>query len=79
MMSETRMNYAIQQRLRLIDFLLCQYGSINRSALTDYFGISVPQASLDLREYQRIAPANTVYDLQAKTYRRKAGFIRVYP
>ena len=36
-----RMRYAIEQRLRLIDFLLHQYGSVNRSALEDYFGVSV--------------------------------------
>lgn len=32
------MNYAVQQRLRFIDFLLYHYGRINRSVIMDYFG-----------------------------------------
>lgn len=36
------MQYAIEQHLRLLDFLLAQYGTVNRSSLEDYFGISTP-------------------------------------
>lgn len=70
--------YALEQRLRLIDFLLAHYGIVNRSTLMDYFAISTPQASLDIREYLRIAPRNAEYDKSAKTYRRCAGFVRKY-
>ena len=75
----SRRTYAIEQRLRLVDFLLAQYGEVNRSALTDYFGISVPQASKDLGVYHHIAPNNTRYDLSRKTYVRTDAFERVYP
>jgi predicted DNA-binding transcriptional regulator YafY len=34
----------------------------------DKFGVSVPQASNDLRRYQEIAPKNIVYDKSAKRY-----------
>lgn len=56
------------RRLHFIDTRLCWEGRLNRSDLTDFFRISVPQASLDLAEYQRRAPANAVYDPSQRTY-----------
>ena len=73
-----RMRYAIEQRLRMIDFLLNQYGSVNRSALEDYFGISTPQASADIAEYLRLAPSNAAYDKGRKTYTRTSAFKRLW-
>jgi hypothetical protein len=72
------MKYAVEQRLRFIDFLVHHYGSINREALTDYYGISVPQASHDIGEYVRLAPANITYDKSQKTYLKTAQFVRVW-
>lgn len=57
-----------ERRLEFIDSRLYWEGRLNRPALTDFFGISVQQASLDLAEYMRMAPHNTVYDLSQKTY-----------
>ena len=74
----TRCNYAIEQRLRLVDFLLCHYGTLNRSALEDYFGISTPQASLDIRLYLQRAPNNATYDKTRKAYVRSSSFQRVW-
>lgn len=74
-----RMRYAIEQRLRFIDFLLHQYGSVNRSALVDYFGISEVQATNDFNAYRDLAPGNFTYDLRGKTHRRTAEFQRVFP
>ena len=70
--------YAVEQRLRFIDFLLMHYGTLNRIAIMDYFGVSKPQAAIDIREYLSIAPENAIYDKSAKTYRRTEGFKRVY-
>lgn len=56
------------RRLEFIDFRLLWEGRVNRSDLTSYFGISVPQASADLTKYQELAPSNLVYDKQLKTY-----------
>jgi hypothetical protein len=72
------MKYAIEQRLRFIDFLLSEYGTINRSALMDYFGISTPQASLDFAAYQKLATSNMLYDASARTYRRTPDFKRYW-
>lgn len=72
------MTYAVEQRLRFIDFLLHQYGTLNRSAGMDYFGISSPQASRDIQDYILMAPENIVYDKNAKMYQRGVNFSRVW-
>lgn len=74
-----RMTYAVEQRLRFIDFLFSIYGYANPVALTDYFGISVPQASADIAAYSRMAPSNIFYDAAAKYYYATSMFKRVYP
>ena len=73
-----KFTYALEQRLRLIDFLLAHYGTLNRSAIMDYYSVSKPQAAIDIRTYLSIAPNNAVYDTSAKTYRRTDVFKRVY-
>lgn len=57
-----------ERRLEFIDFRLLWEGRVNRLDLTNYFGISVPQASLDLAKYRELAPQNVVYDVTQKTY-----------
>lgn len=62
------MRWGIERRLAFIDFRLYWEGRINRKDLTDFFGISVPQASADLRKYQEEAPDNIEYDKSGKFY-----------
>lgn len=62
------MRWGIERRLKFIDFRLYWEGRINRKDLTDFFGISVPQASADLRKYQEKAPNNIEYDKSGKFY-----------
>ena len=63
-----------ERRLEFIDFRLLWDGTINRSELVDFFGISSQQASSDLARYIEQAPGNLLYDKSAKTYRATAGF-----
>ena len=58
----------IEKRLEFIDFRLYWEGRINRSDLVDFFGVSIPQASADLAQYQETAPKNAVYDKTLKSY-----------
>ena len=58
----------VEQRLEFIDFRLYWEGHVNRADLADYFGVSVPQASGDLTNYQEIARGNAVYDKTRKAY-----------
>ncbi len=63
-----------ERRLEFIDFRLLWEGRLNRADLTSHFGISVPQASMDLARYQELAPSNLLYDRQQKTYIPAASF-----
>ena len=66
--SERDIRWGIEQRLEFIEFRLFWEGEINRSALTKQFGISIPQASNDLKRYEERAPGNLVYDKSLKRY-----------
>jgi WYL domain len=57
-----------ERRLEFIDFRLQWEGRVNRSDIVDFFGISIPQASLDFARYFKIAPHNARYDHAAKSY-----------
>ncbi|WP_150585136.1 WYL domain-containing protein [Pandoraea communis] len=64
--------------MEFIDYRLRWDGQINRSSLTDFFGISVPQASLDITEYAKIAENNLEYDTRARVYRTTKSFKAVF-
>ncbi|MFO5921765.1 WYL domain-containing protein, partial [Pseudomonas aeruginosa] len=65
--------------MEFIDYRLRWDGQINRSSLTDFFGISVPQASLDITEYAKLAESNLEYDTRARVYRATESFKAVFP
>jgi predicted DNA-binding transcriptional regulator YafY len=56
------------RRLAFIDFRLRWEGRINRADLTNFFSISVPQASLDIARYTELAPQNLSYDRSSRVY-----------
>lgn len=63
-----KMRWGAEQRLEFIEFRVFWEGGVNRSDITDRFGVSVPQASNDLSQYRELAPANLHYDASAKRY-----------
>jgi len=66
------------KRLEFIDFRLQWDGQINRSDLTGFFGISVPQASLDIAKYKELASNNLSYDRRQKVYIKTGSFKAVF-
>ena len=62
------LRWGVEQRLEFIEFRLLWEGGVNRSDITRYFGVSVPQASKDLSQYQTIAKDNIRYDKSQKRY-----------
>ncbi len=56
------------QRLQFIEFRLLWEGHVNRSDLIETFSISVPQSTLDFREYMERAPGNMDYDKRLRHY-----------
>lgn len=57
-----------ERRLEFIDFRLRWDGRLNRSDISDFFGISTPQASLDIARYLEMAPGNAEYDHSERSY-----------
>lgn len=66
--SNQKQRWNVEKRLEFIEFRLFWEGGINRSDITEQFGVSVPQASNDLSKYQEIAPKNLSYDHRVKKY-----------
>ncbi len=62
------MNWFSNYRLEWIAETLRVFGFINREHLERKFGISTPQASMDLNEFQRLYPGAMSYDKSRKCY-----------
>lgn len=62
------MNWFTAHRQEWIAEMLRVYGFINLAHLQRKFGISRPQASIDLQEFIRAHPDAVRYDLSRKAY-----------
>ena len=65
---KTVSRWSQERRLEFAEFRLRWEGRLNRGDLMDFFGISVPQASLDISRYRELAPHNLAYDPSARVY-----------
>ncbi len=65
------MRWFEEHRQEWIAETLRVFGYINREHLQRKFGISQPQASIDIRNYLRRNPDAMLYDMTAKRYIRK--------
>lgn len=66
------------QRLQFIEFRLLWEGHVNRSDLIKAFNISVPQSTLDFKEYLERAPGNMDYDKRLRHYFPTATFKPIF-
>lgn len=57
-----------QHRMEWIAESLRVYGFVNRKHIMAKFGLSMPQASIDLRDFQKLYPDAAEYDLSAKSF-----------
>ena len=64
----SRPRWGTAQRLEFIEFRLFWDGIVNRSDITERFGVSAAQASVDLTQYRDLAPENIHYDSSVKAY-----------
>lgn len=62
------MNWYARHRMEWIAETLRVFGYINREHLEKKFGISTPQASLDLNRFQKLYPEAVQYNLSSKRY-----------
>lgn len=72
------LSWGLERRLQFIDFRLRWERRVNRTDLTVHFGISTPQASLDIAKYIELAPGNLAYDRSSKTYIASLDFHPLY-
>lgn len=72
------LTWSALQRLQFIEFRLLWEGHVNRSDLIEAFSISVPQSTLDFREYMDRAPGNMDYDKRLRHYFPCATFKPVF-
>lgn len=70
--------WGTRRRLEFIDFRLLWERRINRADLEEFFGISTPQASADLKAYRQLAPDNLAYDSSERAYVAQDGFQPVF-
>lgn len=64
------MNWFASHRQQWITETVRVFGFINREHIERKFGVSTPQASMDLREYMRMNPGMITYDKTWKRYVR---------
>ena len=69
-----RLRWGVRRRLEFIDFRLFWDGRFNRRDMAETFGISPQQASVDIGQYEQMAPNNLAYDRAEKAYRRTEQF-----
>lgn len=67
-----------EKRLEFIDFRLRWDGRLNRGDISDFFGVSTPQASLDIARYLEMAPGNASYDRSERAYIAAETFQALY-
>lgn len=70
---DSELRYQVKQRMDYIAATLSTKGRINRQDLIQRFRISVPQASLDLSQFQRLYPNAMTYCLSKKAYLKNGG------
>ena len=75
---KTGVRWGVEQRLEFIEFRLFWEGHVNRIDLMNQFGVSVNQATADIRRYLALGPDNLVYDKSARTYVRGPAFGPVF-
>lgn len=71
---ESRAAWTRARRLEFIEYRALWEGHVNRQDLRDAFQISMAQASIDVRDYEGLAPGNLEYDRQRKRYVPSAVF-----
>lgn len=71
------MNYAVEQRMRLIDFLLMHYGFVNRLHLTEFFGIGTAQATRDFKMYSELNETVS-HNASSRRYEANSNFKAIF-
>lgn len=72
--SRPKHNWGQRRRLAFIEFRLQWERRVNRAHIQQFFGISAPQATNDLREYAELQGEGMTYDPRERAYRPTSSF-----
>ncbi len=72
------MKWCVKKRMEFIESRLLWEGKISRKDLIDFFNISIPQASKDLKLYAEKAPSNIQYNKSGKYYVATKNFKPIF-
>lgn len=72
-MSDGDLRWFKQYRIDWIAETVRVFGYVNREHIERKFGISTPQASYDLTEFQKLYPEAILYNKSSKRYERNDG------
>lgn len=68
------MNYAVEQRMRFIEFIVDNFEFVRPAHVSEYFGLASAQATRDISMYSRLAPNNIFYLPSEKKWVKKNNF-----
>jgi hypothetical protein len=73
-----RMTYAMEQRMRFIDFQLFHYGNVGRPQIIDFFAVNSATATRDFALYDDLFPGNARLCTITKRWVPTANYKRMY-
>lgn len=74
-----RLTYAMEQRMRFIDFLLFHYGNITRKHIIDFFGVTSATATRDFALFDELYPGQAKLCTITKHWVRTDKYKRIFP
>lgn len=73
-----KLNYAQEQRLRLIELALNLYGFVGRELIKEYFGVELATVTRDFKLYSTLAPNNAVFNGATRRWIKAETFKAIF-
>ena len=74
-----RLTYAMEQRMRFIDYLLFHYGNLTRKHIIDFFGVTSATATRDFALFNELYPGQLRLNSITKHYVPTPKYTRIFP
>lgn len=74
-----RLTYAMEQRMRFIDYVLFHFGHITRRHLIDFFGVTSATATRDFALFIELYPGMIRLNHTTKLYVPTPQYRRIFP
>ena len=68
----------IQNRLRVLEVLLDQYGYVNRKTLCDLHGLETATVSRDIATYRKLSDGSCFYNQATRRIEKLSNFKRLF-